>query len=218
MLMRWNWFVLGFAIGLVAGIIVGLSFGIVVYSTVDKPVIYFYPETPTNVSVYLNTNELLTHSEPFAGFFSPVSWSFTALPNSTLVFSGVQYPYVYYETSYLFGGLPLQEGWSVPYDELGGFFDRELPLLGLSEREANEFKEYWLARLPESSYYDVYLVERSAVDSKLALSVSPKPDTVVRVIIGFKPTKAPNQLDAPVVSTPLRKGFTIVEWGGFIAG
>ena len=213
---KWGWFKIGAGIGLFIGLFAVSG----VFTSIEKPVIYFYPESATPVSVSLQTDELITQSEPFVGWLSPVSWSFTALPNSTLLFDDGKssYPYLFYETSYLNGKLPLRAGWSTSADELEALLDRELPRLGLNAREAAEFKEYWFNHLPVSPYYAVYVINSSDVDSKLVLSVSPKPDSVVRVILGFKPTDGPEQVPTPVVLTPSRTGFAVVEWGGFVAG
>ncbi len=211
--MQKGWFLAGIVIGFLLAFLSGFA------TSVDKPVVYFYPDSPTLVSATLTTNELVTRSEPFVGWLSPVSWRFTALPNSTLLFDGgrASYPYLFYETSYAFGGLPLREGWSVPAEELDALLARELPRLGLNERESGEFREYWLNRLPPSPYYSVYVVPRPDIDAKLSLAVSPAPDSVVRVILGFKPTAVKEDVLAPVIQTPLRRGFTVVEWGGFVA-
>ena len=202
-------------VGVLIGVVIlALLLLMLPFMVVAKPVIYFYPESPTSVSAQLSTDEFITHSEPFVGFLSPASWRFTALPNSTLLFNGgsSSYPYLFYETSYVGRKFPLREGWSVPSGELDALLARELPRLGLSEREAGEFREYWMARLPLSPYYSVYVVERKDTDEKLALTVSPTPDSIVRVILAFKPTAQPGVVPAQ----PTAGCGHARQWGGFI--
>ena len=184
--------------------------------TFEKPVIYFYSEKPITVTATITTDELLIHSEPGSNVFSPATWTFLALPNSVLVSRGKQYPYLFYETSYFGKRFSLNEGWSVERSNLIPLLNEKLPLLGLSKTETNAFVEYWSARLPESRYYSVYVIDRKEIDEKIKLDVNPTPDSVIRVFLAFKPTQSSEVLMLPRIEIPLRYGFTVVEWGGFV--
>ena len=48
----------------------------------------------------------------------------------------------------------------------------------------------------------------------LRLTVTPEPDTVLRVFMAWKPLDAPVEIEAQPLTAPTREGFTLVEWGG----
>ena len=48
----------------------------------------------------------------------------------------------------------------------------------------------------------------------MPLKVSPKPDTVIRVFMDFKPLDKKIEIKEQKLTKQTRKGFTIVEWGG----
>ena len=46
------------------------------------------------------------------------------------------------------------------------------------------------------------------------LSVSPAPDSVIRVFMAWYGSNKPVNIKAQELTAPERKGFTVVEWGG----
>jgi hypothetical protein len=51
----------------------------------------------------------------------------------------------------------------------------------------------------------------------MPLNVSPAPETVIRINMEFKALDAPIEVKTQVLpETPIRQGFTLVEWGGTI--
>ena len=56
------------------------------------------------------------------------------------------------------------------------------------------------------------------VDDLAPLSISPKPDTVIRILMDFMPLQRPILVEGFNIRTPVRKGFTVVEWGGVLRG
>ena len=48
----------------------------------------------------------------------------------------------------------------------------------------------------------------------MPLEVNPKPDTVIRVLMIYKPLNKKIKVKEQKIITPERKGFTLVEWGG----
>ena len=51
----------------------------------------------------------------------------------------------------------------------------------------------------------------------MPLNVTPAPETVIRINMEFKALDAPIQVkEQQLPETPIRKGFTLVEWGGTI--
>ncbi|MBQ2306181.1 MAG: hypothetical protein II184_01570, partial [Clostridia bacterium] len=95
----------------------------------EKPVIYFYPEAETEVTVRLGAPETLTVSYP--EYAVDTGWRFTAFPDGTLVCGGREYPYMYYEfkESAGFGG----EGFVVPGEASAAFLEEKLGAMGFTQ-------------------------------------------------------------------------------------
>lgn len=174
-----------------------------------KPVIYLYPAEETEVTVALDYDGELTCTYPAYDN----GWTVTARPGGTLTdASGQTYNYLYWEgvsdTEYDFS-----QGFCVPGAETAAFLEDALARLGLDRREANEFIVYWLPRM-ESSAYNLISFQSGAYTDHAVLTVTPEPDSVVRVFMAWKALKRP--VEIPEQSLPAfdRSGFTVVEWGG----
>ena len=50
----------------------------------------------------------------------------------------------------------------------------------------------------------------------MPLEISPKPDSVIRVMMAYRKIVGPFEVTEQKLETPERKGFTVVEWGGTI--
>lgn len=178
-----------------------------------KPAIYLYPQKLENVNVKVNTTGNLTLTIPSY----ENGWNVLANPNGAIESGNASYPYLYYESK-----IPDQKvkvpdtGFVVTKNELGSLFDSLLPKLGLLSNESKEFKDYWEKVLPSSSYYFVGIMNEEAIDSMEPLVITPKPNTVIRVRLYFEALKNKKEVQAPVIETPKREGFTVVEWGGMV--
>ncbi|MEN2996936.1 MAG: hypothetical protein ABC360_08105 [Acetomicrobium sp.] len=69
--------------------------------------------------------------------------------------------------------------------------------LGLNGKEARDLKEYWIKNLKPAKYYVIKLLDRNFIDENLKLQVSPTPQTVIRLMLYFKPTDHFDILKAP---------------------
>ena len=178
-------------------------------SSSAKPVIYLYPEVETEVAVRLDYDGELTCTYPaYDG-----GWTVTAQPNGTLMdASGQTYNYLYWEgitqTEY-----DLSRGFCVPGKDIATFLEDALAQLGLTRREANEFIVYWLPRM-EANPYNLISFQSAAYADHARLTISPEPDSLLRVFMAWKPLEAP--ADIPPQNLPAfeRTGFAVVEWGG----
>ncbi len=174
-----------------------------------KPVIYLYPEEETEVTVRLDYDGTLTCTYPAY----EDGWTVTAAPDGTLRDeAGQTYSYLYWEgvarTEYDFS-----RGFCVPGADTAAFLEDALSRLGLTRREANEFIVYWLPRM-EANPYNLIAFQAEDYTNHARLTVTPEPDSLLRVFMAWKPLEAPADLPAQELPPFKRTGFTVVEWGG----
>ena len=174
-----------------------------------KPVIYLYPEEETEVTVRLDYDGTLTCTYPAY----EDGWTVTAAPDGTLRDeAGQTYSYLYWEgaaqTEYDFS-----QGFCVPGADTAAFLEDALSRLGLTRREANEFIVYWLPRM-EANPYNLIAFQAEDYTNHARLTVTPEPDSLLRVFMAWKPLEAPAGLPAQELPAFNRTGFTVVEWGG----
>lgn len=179
-------------------------------NTVSKPVIYLYPEKETDVNIELNFKGKITHSYPMY----KDHWDVHAEPNGTLTDeTGRSYYALFWE------GIPTKQytakdGFIVKGSETIPFLESVLEQLGLSEREANEFIMFWYPKLEENPYNLIHF----STDEYLAsagLNVTPAPETIIRIMMVYQPLNEAVEFPIQVLpEKPIRKGFTLVEWGG----
>lgn len=175
-----------------------------------KPVIYLYPTSTTKVSVQLAPVGGFTYTEPaYNG-----GWQVTASPDGKLVTSdGKVYPYLFWEGR---GGIyqTPDKGFVVKQSEVESFLASSLTKLGLNGSERKDFITYWLPQMQSAPYYFITFMGNSVADELAPLSVTPKPDTIIRILMDFKPLSAPISAQGYELHSIPRMGFTVIEWGG----
>ena len=85
--------------------------------------------------------------------------------------------------------------------------------MGLTSREANEFLIYWLPQMERTAYNLISFQENAYTDSS-ALTITPEPDSLLRVFMAWKGLEQPTEIAPQVLKPITRTGFTVVEWGG----
>ena len=175
----------------------------------EKPVIYLYPETETRVTVKLDLPGELTCTYPaYDG-----GWVVTAAPDGTLTDEhGQTYNYLYWEGE-VANEFDFSKGFCVAGSDTAAFLEDALDRLGLTRREANEFLVYWLPRMQDNPY-NLIAFQQEAYTESAKLTVSPQPDSVLRVFMAWKPLARPVDVPAQTLPGFERRGFTLVEWGG----
>ena len=175
----------------------------------EKPVIYLYPETETRVTVKLDLSGELTCTYPaYDG-----GWVVTAAPDGTLTDEhGQTYNYLYWEGE-VANEFDFSKGFCVAGSDTAAFLEDALDRLGLTRREANEFLVYWLPRMQDNPY-NLIAFQQEAYTESAKLTVSPQPDSVLRVFMAWKPLARPVDVPAQILPGFERRGFTLVEWGG----
>lgn len=177
----------------------------------EKPVIYLYPETPTECDVRVLLNGELTFTYPAHG---TLGWqNFVAHPDGTLIFpDGKQYYCLFWEGT-TDAQYDFSKGFCVAGKDTEAFLEWALAEQGLSAREANEFIIYWLPRM-QNNAYNLISFQAEAYTDSAALEISPAPDSLLRVFMAYMPLDEAVEIQPQVFESFERKGFCVVEWGG----
>lgn len=180
-------------------------------SVIYKPIIYLYPEEEIQLSVKLGKEDKITCSYPEY----KNGWNVIAKPDGELVDTetGKNLYALYWEGIHS-EECNLTEGFVVKGNETIKFLEEKLLILGLNELEAEEFIIYWLPILQENEYNYIRFATLEEINNNMPLELSIKPDTLIRVLMQYKPLDEYIEVKEQELVTPERNGFTVVEWGG----
>ena len=107
--------------------------------------------------------------------------------------------------------VPMAEGFCVAGGDTAAFLAESLAELGLNSLEINDFLLTWLPRMEGNAYNLITFHTEQVAD------ISPAPDTVLRVLMVFRPLEESVDI-APQTLTPTeRTGSTAVLLGGGMA-
>lgn len=185
--------------------------------TIESPLIYLINSSSKEVFVKINS--------PITSNF-PINqndyWHAFLTSSGTIQdYKGTNYQYIPYEFLRRDFKRPAQ-GFVVDKEHYISFLKDNLwKSLGLTD---SEIADYWKDlewRIPKSPYYFVSLIDRSEIDRVLPMEVNPKPDTTIRNMTYILPLSSPFipiPLSEDKLKAPERKGFTVLENGGFIDG
>jgi len=183
------------------------------FAECGKPVIYLYPTQTANVSVKLAPQGGFSYTEPAY----KNGWSVIAEPDGKLtdMADNKVYPYLFWEGR---GGMyqSPNKGFVLAQKDVHNFLVEKLAKLGLNAKEAADFIEFWEPKMQGSPYYFVSFYGNAVMNQLAPLSISPKPDTVIRILMDFQPLAKPIRAESYDIKTPQRSGFTVVEWGGVL--
>lgn len=179
-----------------------------------KPIIYLYPENEIQINVKLGYPELATCVYPEYDLKS--GWNVLAKPNGDLIdFNTNRNLYaLYYESKNKKEYNVTDEGFVVKREDTVKFLEEKLAILGLNDREAEEFIIYWLPKLQENEYNYIRFASMDEINENMPLEFSQQPDTLIRILMTYKGLNAPIQVKEQNLEKIERKGFIAVEWGG----
>lgn len=182
------------------------------YGTAYKPIIYLYPTQDMEVSVELGYNEKITVSYP--KYLS--GWNVLAKTDGTIIdlATGRNLYALYYESENIVGFKVEKEGFVIKGEDTIPFLEEKLAILGLTEREAEEFIVYWLPKLEANKYNYIRFATTDEVNANMPLKINPSPDTTIRVLMIYKGLEEPIDVYEQQLKIPNRTGFVAVEWGG----
>ncbi|HLD20923.1 MAG TPA: hypothetical protein VJB64_02405 [Patescibacteria group bacterium] len=179
-----------------------------------KPVIYLYPESTMDMSVWVNPRGGFSYTEPDYGD----GWNVTAFPDGRIVnrADGLEYPYLFWEGR---GGLysPVETYWVVEQSDVEYFLRETLAKMNFNQSEIADFIEFWLPRMQSEPFYKIGFHGTNVMNELAPLSLSVKPDHVFRILMDYEgldvwqPSKPPTRL--PRAN---RDGFEVMEWGGVL--
>lgn len=174
-----------------------------------KPVIYLYPEQETEVTVEVDIGKEFTSVYPAYDN----GWKMIASPDGTLTDpnTGRAYYCLFWE-GMSEGGFDMSEGFCVKGSDTAAFLEDALGKLGLTDKEANEFIIYWLPQMEQNPYNRISF-QQEAYTEQAKLTVTPTPDTVIRVFMVWEGLEQAVEIEPQELSAPEREGFTVVEWG-----
>lgn len=177
-----------------------------------KPIIYIYPEKEKEVKVKLLNKDLITCSYPKY----EDGWSVQAKPNGDFIDkqTGRNLYALYYESDLVKNAKVEDEGFSIKGEDTAKFLEEKLTMLGLTDREAEEFIVYWLPKLEANNYNYIRFLSKEEIEENMPLKITPNPDSVIRVWMSYKGLDKPIEVKNQIIETPVRTGFTVVEWGG----
>lgn len=182
--------------------------------TIEKPVIYLYPETPMLVEVKVEPKGELTFTYPEYND----GWKVLADPNGDLSIEGNSYNYLFWESNQAQLALLMnyENGFIVKKENTLQFLEEKLDEFGLNSEEKTDFITYWGPQLMKNSKNYVHFVLNSECDGFAQLNITPKPAHVYRIYLLF--TKLSEGENLEVVAQEIdkidRSGFTVIEWGG----
>jgi hypothetical protein len=177
---------------------------------VRKPAIYIYPERAGRFQVQLDLQDgmQIVSSIPEYGN----GWDVFVEESGRM---DDRYDYLFYEVS--LPALPqLENGWCLSQTTLARDLNDLLSRLGLNADERQDFLAYWLEVLYESPHYRVYPVVMPDLDQWVELSVTPRPDSVLRFWLFFEGCDRCGSLPPFAAPEFPRLGTTVVEWGGVL--
>ena len=181
------------------------------FDEVKKPVIYLYPEEDgTEITAELDIDGYYTELIP--EFNSHRGWTVTADRNGDIHLDGTTYDYLFWEAE-LNTDFNFDEGFCIPGAETESFLEWALTNSGLNEKEKQQFIEYWLPEMAQNEY-NVISFQTTAYTDHAALTVTPAPDTMLRVFMAYYGSDEFVEMQAQTLTAPERTGFTVVEWGG----
>ena len=180
-----------------------------------KPIIYIYPEKEIEVEVKLGRPENLTATYP--KYENNQGWKVLAKPNGELtdLKTGRNLYALYWEGKKNKNvDNNFKEGFIVEGENTAEFLEEKLSILGLNERETEEFIIYWLPQMEGNKYNYIRFESKEEINENMPLEVNPKPETLIRVMMEWKGLNEKIEIKEQELEKVQREGYTVVEWGG----
>lgn len=182
------------------------------YQIDDKPILYMYPVIDMNVTVKIEHPELLLTTYPKYND----GWNVHVLKDGSIYDSDNKYYYALYWDENNINKIDFNEGFYVTKDNAIDFLEDKLSIIGLNDRERNEFIMYWLPKLEDNGKSLVYFELTNERELNNRLIINPKPDSMLRINMHIKKVNKKISIKEQKLNTFVRHGFSVIEWGGTI--
>jgi hypothetical protein len=194
-----------------------------------KPVIYLYPTEVTNVTVELDLQDTkLTSVYPKGNYQTEnkIKWDVIANPDGNINLNNEDYSYLFWESTHK--NSISKNKFIVPVDSFAIEFNELLKVLGLTTRDRQDFVTYWLNDIEvdkRGNNISIEIIPMKDFNEMAKLTITPKPDFLMRVFAKFKFEEDNVQLRIPSKmklsvndlgfedSYDKKHGFTVLEWG-----
>lgn len=177
-------------------------------SHIAKPMIYVYPTRDMDLKIKLVNNDKLTYTYPKYNN----EWDIHVTKDGNIYdYKTDRNYYALYWEGIDNTDIDMDEGFVVKGKETTSFLEDKLSYLGLNDKEINEFIVYWLNKMEENNYNFIRFRTIEEINNYMPLEFSEKPDTLIRVIMDFKPLKEKIAVKEQKLINQKRVGFTIVE-------
>lgn len=177
---------------------------------VFKPNIYIYPAEEKILKVSLNfpSGGKVVESIPDYG----KGWLVSVDPDGII---NNKYEYLFYESEQP-DVWQTSEGWIINVADLEKFFTENMSEYGFLGREIKDFTDYWIPRLKDYDYYEIFPQEKKLIDTVISLEITDAPDAVLRLFYLIRgTTNATNSeiTEPESIISFSRTGFIVTEWG-----
>lgn len=178
---------------------------------IAKPMIYIYPTSDLDLKIKLVNDDKIIHTYPKYDN----EWNVHVTKDGNIYdYKTKRNYYALYWEGIDNTSINMNEGFVVKGEQTSTFLENKLSYLGLNDKEINEFIVYWLNKMEDNNYNFIRFRTMEEINEYMPLEFSKKPDTLIRVIMDFKPLNKKLYVKEQKLEKVERKGFTIVEWGG----
>jgi hypothetical protein len=175
---------------------------------VDKPNIYLYPEKKTKITVSLDLPDGGKVTESIPAY--PKNWkNIRVKPDGTI---NRKYDFLFYEAD-LPGDWQFDKGWVVAQKDLKFFFQNNLRDYGFNKKEIKDFTDWWMPKLKDHPYYEIYPQHTAKIESIVPLKISKEFDSLLRLFYFVDGADDKRVLPEPKIPEYERDGFVVTEWG-----
>lgn len=178
----------------------------------EKPVIYCYPVTETEIDFKIN----IKGTDQFT--YPPYNdgWKFTATPEGKLHFGENTYNYLFWDAAQVSGlrNAKSNKGFIVEGNEITSFLKDKLSSAGLNSKEQADFITYWGPRMKQEDLVFVRFFFNEECDKFAEFDINPKPDNVYRIYMVWHTVSDDINIEPQEIPTIDRTGFHVLEWGG----
>jgi hypothetical protein len=181
---------------------------------VYKPVIYLYPTQAQKIKVQLDYKGEIIADYPIYDI-KQKGWTVTASPDGKIIGAdGKEYSYLFWEGE---PAIPinydLSTGFIIKGEDTVRFLQESLSYMGLTPKEYNEFIVFWYPKMKDNKYNFINFAGEEYTNTA-PLVITPKPDSMLRVFMVFKPLDKMIDIKPQELKQFNRVGFSVVEWGG----